>query len=630
MNNSLLLIIFFLLYLFYLIFCGLLSKKKNKSLNDYFVCGRNLSSNFFIIMVTATSFSGGLMLVFPSIIFRDGFQSSFICFIAIIIPLSGILFFKKQWILGKKFNYYSPADMYYNYFKSSTIKYVVIIIGLFFAIPFLSIQLLAVGKLLVFVSNNAWHLNYIIIIVAFVLFLHVSIGGLKSVAYGDILNLFLIWFGIIALGLFVLNLMGGFEEFKNGISKIALIKGTKWNITPQQNYSSLFAVPDIIQITKGIPKETPNGGIWTVAMIFSYVITFMGIQSSPIFSMMAYTPKTYDKFENKQLIFSSLGIGFALFIFIIIIGMGSNLLGANVVLNQSGIVKLKFLPEFISMLNDGSLILYLLKVVENFSGLLFVFLVISFLAAIQSSGSAFIFCGATMMTRIFYTKNNKDLNYENKQKKLTRIFSLLIIIFSLTLIIINKNLLFLLAGLSIALSFQLVVPLLAICYFPWLTKSGIKYGLIFGLITTLTTDNIGQIIFSEYVPWGTWPLTIYSGFWGIAINSLLAILISLFTQSSLEQKNRIKFHNVFNISKNKENLNKNYLFSSILFFIIWLFFSIGPALIIGNDIFGTPDEKNSWIFDIPSIWAWQIIFWLLGIASLWNLANSLKLFLYAK
>ena len=47
---------------------------------------------------------------------------------------------------------------------------------------------------------------------------------------------------------------------------------------------------------------------------------------------------------------------------------------------------------------------------------------------------------------------------------------------------------------------------------------------------------------------------------------------------------------------------------------------------IGNWIFGEPDAgRDGWLFGIPSIWAWQILFWLLGIGLLWFLAYHMEM-----
>ena len=50
------------------------------------------------------------------------------------------------------------------------------------------------------------------------------------------------------------------------------------------------------------------------------------------------------------------------------------------------------------------------------------------------------------------------------------------------------------------------------------TKYGVSWGLFFGMLAVIITDDIGQVLLFEYLPWGAWPFTIYSGFWGILTN----------------------------------------------------------------------------------------------------------------
>ena len=59
--------------------------------------------------------------------------------------------------------------------------------------------------------------------------------------------------------------------------------------------------------------------------------------------------------------------------------------------------------------------------------------------------------------------------------------------------------------------------------------------------------------------------------------------------------------------------------------IAWLFFGIGPRAVIGNDIFGSPNDITTWTFGIPAIWAWQILFWLLGTGMMWFLAYKMEM-----
>jgi len=59
--------------------------------------------------------------------------------------------------------------------------------------------------------------------------------------------------------------------------------------------------------------------------------------------------------------------------------------------------------------------------------------------------------------------------------------------------------------------------------------------------------------------------------------------------------------------------------------LTWFCFAIGPGAVIGNTIFGNPNDASSWLFNIPSIWAWQILWWALGVFMMWFLAYKMKM-----
>tara|TARA_Y100000741_G_scaffold351639_1_gene322936 strand:+ start:33 stop:1877 length:1845 start_codon:yes stop_codon:yes gene_type:complete len=605
-------------------YCGFKGSSKNITSADYFISGRNLPPFLFIVVATATSFSGSSFLIFPGIIFRDGFQAAYISFIVLIIPLTGIFLLKRQWILSKNYGYITSGEMIADYFQSKTLRLLVVIIALFFSIPFLGIQLAASGKILNFLSGGIWNPQVITIILGIVMLVYISLGGLRSIAYADIIHCFFIWFGIVVLGLTIFKLVGGWSELNEGLSKIALVEGTKWNKIPEKNYSALFAIPDLIQLTKGIGKETPVGGLWTVAMIFSYVISFVGIQASPAFSMIAFSSKNSKPFSTQQVWSSSILMGVVFFLFIIIQGMGSHLLGADPIINKAGIFNSSILPDSIGKFREGSLVLHIISIFQNTSPMLFSLLALCAVAATQSSGALFISSGASMLTRDIYLNNFKPEANDNDQKLFYRIFSLVIVLITLLIIIISQDILILMGSLAISLSLQLVVPLISICYFPWFTKKGVSLGLALGIFGVIITDYLGQFIFGDLLPWGVWPLTIYSGFWGLIINLFFTIVISLVTQNSEENLHKKKFHDFLKSYFPIANNTKIKIISMLIVLSAWLIFAIGPGALVGNDIFGKPDDITSWIFGIPSIWAWQILFWFLGVCIIWYLAKLIN------
>ena len=46
---------------------------------------------------------------------------------------------------------------------------------------------------------------------------------------------------------------------------------------------------------------------------------------------------------------------------------------------------------------------------------------------------------------------------------------------------------------------------------------------------------------------------------------------------------------------------------------------------MGNELFGKSINVESWSFGMPSIWVWQIVFWILGVLLIWFLAIKMEM-----
>jgi hypothetical protein len=186
----------------------------------------------------------------------------------------------------------------------------------------------------------------------------------------------------------------------------------------------------------------------------------------------------------------------------------------------------------------------------------------------------------------------------------------------------------LLGGLAVAFGFQMWPSLAAVCWFPWITRAGATLGLAVGLIAVIFTETFGSTIagwFGIDLPWGRWPWTIHSAGWGIFFNVVVVVLVSAVTQNSEDRAHKEKYHGFLREHASLSPDKKKLVPLAWIVTIAWFFFGIGPGAVIGNTIFGAPNDAASWTFGIPSIWAWQILFWLLGVAMMWFLAYKMEM-----
>ena len=117
------LLVFVLLYWAYCIFWVIRGHLRAKTARDYFLAGRGISIWVFVLAATATSFSGWTFMGHPGLIYRDGFQYAYASFYAVTIPFTGVMFLKRQWMLGKRYGFVTPGEMLSEYFKSDFIKF---------------------------------------------------------------------------------------------------------------------------------------------------------------------------------------------------------------------------------------------------------------------------------------------------------------------------------------------------------------------------------------------------------------------------------------------------------------------------------------------------------------------------
>jgi SSS family solute:Na+ symporter len=363
--------------------------------------------------------------------------------------------------------------------------------------------------------------------------------------------------------------------------------------------------------------------------VLTYMFALMGIQSAPAFSMWAFGNKSPEPFAPQQVWASSAGIGFILMVFTAIQGIGSHFLGADtaflaahpdLVNNVMGAgLQGKDIME--STGKQGMLVPQLVYLMSEAAPWLVGLLSVCALAAMQSTGAAYMSTAGGMLTRDILKRFIIPNASHIQQKLWGRIGVLVIVLAALVVATTATDALVLLGGLAVAYGFQMWPALIAICWWPYLTRQGIVVGMIAGLVAVTLTESIG----SQFMPWGRWPMTIHSAGWGIFFNLGLAIIVSAMTQNDSEREHRMTFHNFLREHATLSEEKRGLVPVAWIVAIVWFFFGIGPGAVIGNWIFGDPTNAATWTFGIPSIWAWQLLWWAIGVFMMWFLAYKMEL-----
>ncbi len=615
------LFIFVLAYWTYCIAMGVKGYISAKTASDYFIAGRTLPTWVYVLAATATSFSGWTFMGHPGLLYQSGFQYAYASFYAITIPFTGVMFLKRQWILGKHFGYVTPGEMFSDYFKSDVIRVLVVIVALFFSIPYLGVQLRSSGFLFNVLTNGMFSINVGMWLLSLVVFLYVASGGLRAVAYVDTVQCLLLAGGIATIGIIGISYAGGWAALNQGIANLA---GIDKKLTAD-GYSHYIAIPGVIQFVKSGPAAL--GGAWTGIMILSYAFALMGIQSSPAFSMWSFSNTNPKPFAPQQVWASSMGIGGILIFFTAIQAFSAHLLGADPKMLEAGFAKdvMQLGKDLLSMPGKGDMVVpALINLLADTAPWMVGLLAVCALAAMQSTGAAYMSTAGGMLTRDIYKFFfHKDASH-GVQKLIGRIGVAVIVFSALIVATTSTDALVLLGGLAVAYGFQMWPALIAICFWPMLNRKGITLGLIAGIIAVTLTETIGQNWFG-ITAWGRWPWTIHSAGWGIIFNFSIAVIVSALTQNKESLAHRMKFHDYLKEHAGLPESKKNLVPVAWIVVIVWFMFAQGPGAVIGNTIFGNPTDSSTWLFGMPSIWLWQIIWWALGVGMMWFLAYKLEM-----
>jgi len=596
------LIAFVSIYWAYCLFWGFKGARSAKTSTDYFLAGRSIGIWVFVLAATATSFSGWTFVGHPGKIFTDGLPYAFASFYALTIPFTGVLFLRRQWVLGKAYRYITPGEMYSDYYGGNSIRLLTVLVAFLFSVPYLGVQLRASGVLFNVLTDGLVSVNFGMFTLSAIVMIYVASGGLRSVAFVDCAQAILLALGITILGGIAIYYAGGYGGFTNGLADIVMADVTSGQNLTADGYSMKVAIPGSIQMVSAGSKAT--GGPWTGIMCMTYMFALMGIQSSPAFSMWAFANKTSKAFRWQQVVASSIVIGVLLFSFTIFQGLGGHILIANGVLDSA---------------NDNNLVPQLINLLSDAAPWLVGLLAVCALAAMQSTGAAYMSTFSAMVTRDIYAKFISPNASDKNQKLSGRIFVIIVTGAALIVAANSSQAIVMLGGLAVAYGFQMYPALIGICYYKGFTQKGVVAGLVVGLIAVTLTDRTSAWF---GVPWGAYPLTIHSAGWGIFFNLIITFLVSHFSaETDAERNNKAKKHQLLQAVSGMNSARKKKIRLAWILTLIWFLVGFGPFATIGNTIFSDPNSPALWApFDLPSLWVWQIMFLGYGIFVMWFLA----------
>jgi len=565
--------IFLGIYIIYCFYWGLKGYFSEKTSSGYAIAGRSIPFIAFLMAATAASFSGWTFIGHPGLIWRDGLAYAFASFYVLTIPITGAFFAKRNWLMGKRYGFITPGDMFAYYYNSEFARWLTVFTAFLYSMFYSAVQLMASAALFHWVAGVP--VTFGAIFMAFIVWFYVCSGGLKASTWVGVLQFILLVGGIILLGFFVItsDAIGGWTAFS------AKVRGLD---------AKLLEVPRVLSPTMqtGAYAKAHGETIWTATMVLTYMFALMGIQSSPAFTLWNFGIKNPKPLAWQQAFMSTFVVGFALFYFTAFQGMGGKILQLEGVLEltkDSDLVPklmVEYLPPFVL-------------------GIVF----LGAIAAIHSTAAPYIGTGGSILLRdIYWRYIRKQEAGHAEQIWVNRLLATVVTIAALWVGLTSKAALVILGALATAFGFVMYVFLLGVHWGFRFPSVGATLGVLAGMVA----------VFLTYYVW-KYPLSMHCAFWGTFTGLVVAYICRGIgikdSEETIERQNEIRAF-LDDIDAPTESGRK---WRNAMKFLVpvWYFFAIGPACILGNNAFS--------FAGFPPLWSWQIFWWILGIVMMWAL-----------
>jgi Na+/proline symporter len=557
-------------YIVYCFYWGLKGYFTEKTSAGYAIAGRSIPFFAFLLAATAASFSGWTFIGHPHAIFASGLAYAFASFYVLTIPITGTFFNKRVWLLGKRYGFITPGDMYAYYFNSEAVRWLVVLAAFLYASIYSAVQLRTAAVLFNVITGVP--ISAGAIFMGCIVWFYVCTGGLKASTWVGVIQFILLVGGIMLLGFYVLSApeFGGWSGFSAKLHALD---------------QSHLKVPRIMNFgLGGAEGENP----WTAVMILTYMFALMGIQSSPAFTMWTFGLKSPKPLAWQQAFMSTFVVGMALFFFTAFQGMGARLL------QESGAAAFQNLgPDMVvpSLMKE-----FLPPVVL---GIVFV----GAIAAIHSTAAPYIGTGGSILLRDVYFRYIKKGNAgDTEQIWVNRILATALTAVALTIAISATGLVVILGALATAFGFVMYILLAGVIWGFKFPRIGAVLGVSAGLIAVWISDQVFR-----------WPLSMHSAFWGTFVGFTVAYLCRGVGIKDDEEtaKRQAELRTWLDSVDAPTEAGKQWRKVMKILVPLWYFFAIGPACILGNNAFS--------FAGFPSLWSWQIAWWILGIIMMWAL-----------
>ena len=210
------------LYLLSMLGIGWLGRRRRKedSLADFYLAGRSVGLGVLFLTLYATQYSGNTMLGYTGKTYRIGFEWTVsVLFMFSIIP--GYLLFAPRLVkIARDRGFITPSDYITHRFASPVLSLMSTLIMIYALGNYTLAQLKAMGAAVEGLTDGSVPSAYGIVALAIIMVVYETLGGMRSVAWTDVIQGTVLLVGFAILLVLIPRLGGGLEAVVEKISQV--------------------------------------------------------------------------------------------------------------------------------------------------------------------------------------------------------------------------------------------------------------------------------------------------------------------------------------------------------------------------------------------------------------------------
>ena len=197
------------------------TRRQSNSMADFYLAGRSMGLLVLFLTLYATQYSGNTLFGYTGKTYRIGFEWTASVLFMFSVIVGYMLFAPRLVALARREGFITPGDYITHRFRSPVLTLLSTVLMIYALCNYALAQLTAMGVAVEGITNGAVPAAYGIISLAVIMVVYETLGGMRSVAWTDVMqgSVLLLGFGILVF-LIPQKLGGGFGQVVAQLSEM--------------------------------------------------------------------------------------------------------------------------------------------------------------------------------------------------------------------------------------------------------------------------------------------------------------------------------------------------------------------------------------------------------------------------